>query len=467
MTRTGRHAGNGIVLVAVLVVAALVAVIAAGLMFRMRAEVAASAAGNRGEQAYEAALSGMARAVAVLRLAPDDPTLWYDNPDIFLNQPVAYDGANFWYFTIYADPADPQQGLPRYGLTDEAGKINLNSAPAETLLALPNMTSELVDCLLDYRDSDSDTRQEGAEQDYYDNLDSPYVIANGPLTSLEELLMIKGFNARAVYGEDANRSGLLDANEDDGDERFPPDDRDGHVNCGLRALATVVSKEPNVDKGGRPRTNINADSPPSRVSGISTRTAEFIVLYRLEGNTFKHPSELLEMRYQLKQEHKEVQNARAGTWIESGVAGEQLAAVLDRLTTQPADRNRPLVGLVNVSTAPAEVLAALPGMDANLAQQIVDARRDLDAETKSSVAWLYTQNLLDAAAFKQVAPYLTARSLQYSVRCVGFGVPCGRYRVLEAVVDLGGGVPRAVYLRDISRLGLPFALNVESLERTR
>jgi hypothetical protein len=51
------------------------------------------------------------------------------------------------------------------------------------------------------------------------------------------------------------------------------------------------------------------------------------------------------------------------------------------------------------------------------------------------------------------------------LRCVGFGLPCGRFRVLEAVIDLGGGAPRVVYLRDISRVGLPFAVNTEAIER--
>jgi len=456
---------RGVVLVAVLVVAALVAIIAAGLMFRVRAEVSASAAGTRGEQAYEAALSGIARANAVLRVAAADPSVWFDNPDIFQNQLVADDGANRWYFTVYGDPADPQLGIPRYSLTDEAGKINLNVAPIETLMNLPNMTSELVDCLMDYRDADSDTRSEGAEQDYYDHMESPYVIPNGPLSSLDELLMVKGFNAQIVYGEDANLNGLLDPNEDDGDESFPPDDRDGHLDAGLRSAASVFTSEPNVNKAGKPRVNINADTPPSRIPGLSDQTLRFILLYRAEGNTFRHPSELLEMKYTLKQDHNEIPGAKAGTEIDSGVKVEQLAAVLDELTTQPTGKTRPLVGLVNVNTAPAEVLAILPGMDPNLAQQIVDARRDLDGETKSSVAWLYTQNLLDAAAFKLVAPYLTTRSFQYSLRCVGFGVPCGRYRVLEAMLDTGGGAPRVIYLRDISRLGLPFALNVEAIER--
>jgi len=455
---------RGVVLVAVLVVTAMVVIVAMGLMFLMRAEVAASAANTRGEQAYEAAMSGLARAISVLKVSAGDPKIWYDNPDVFLNQFVADDGANRWYFTVYADPADPQQRTPRYGLTDEAGKINLNVAPAETLPALPNMSNELVDCLIDYRDADSDTRPEGAEQDYYDHLETPYVIANGPLGGLEELFFVKGFSARIVYGEDANMNGILDPNEDDGDETFPPDDRDGALNAGLRAVATVYSSERDVDNSGRPRININGDADAAKRAGLPAKVTEFIKLYREDGGTFKHASDLLEMRYQLKGQPKGQPGLKPGSWIESQAGASELPLIMDRLTTR-AESKKPVLGLVNVNTAPAEVLAALPGMDPNLAQQIVDGRRDLDPDTKNTVAWLYTQNLLDAAAFKTVAPLITARSFQYSVRCIGFGVPCGRYRVVEAVLDFSGSMPRVVYLRDISRLGPPFVLDAESMER--
>jgi DNA uptake protein ComE-like DNA-binding protein len=457
---------RGVVLVAVLIVAALVAVIAASVMFRMRAEVAASAANTRGEQASEAALSGIARAVTVLKASAGDSKLWYDNPDLFQNVLVADDASNKWYFTVYADPPEGQT-TPRYGLTDEASKINLNTAPQAVLLALPNMTAELVDCLLDYRGGGTEPRADGAKQDYYDQLPSPYVIPQGPLSTLEELFLVKGFNAPAVWGEDANFNGILDPNEDDGDATFPPDDHDGRLNTGLRGVATVYSSEPNTDQSGKARVNISGDAAALKsIPGISQETAQFIQLYRAEGNTFKHPSELLELRYQLKEAPKDVPGLKQGSWIESKVTGAELATVLDRLTIA-TDPKKPITGLVNVNTAPPEVLAALPGLDPNLAQQIVDARRDMESDAKASIAWLYTQNLLDAAAFKSVAPYLTARSYQYTVRCIGFGVPCGRYRVIEAVVDVSGKSPRVVYLRDISRLGLPFALDVDSMERSQ
>lgn len=456
---------RGIVLVAVLVVTALLTMIAAGVMFRMRAEVAASAGQRRGEQAYESAISGLHYAMAVLQDSATDSEIWHDNPDIFQNQVVADDGANTWYFTIYGDDPTTQETV-RYGVTDEAGKLSINTASQEAWTALENLTGEQVDCLLDYLDADSETRSEGAEQEYYDGLDTPYVIPNGPLATVEELFLVKGFTAAEVYGEDANFNGILDPNEDDGDDRFPPDNRDGHLNPGLRAMATVFTSERNVDKEGRPRIDIKRGALP-RDLGLPDRTRQFIEVYRAEGNTFKHPSELLEMRYRPKQQHKDYPGVQPGSWVESGVGAEELPTVMDRLTAGSGRGARRAVGLVNVNTARAEVLATLPGLDANLAQEIVDVRGGLDAETKATVAWLYTQNLLDADEFKMVAPHVTARGFQFSVRCVGFGVPCGRYRVLEAVLDLAGRTPRIAYLRDITRLGMPFALDPELVERIR
>lgn len=111
-------------------------------------------------------------------------------------------------------------------------------------------------------------------------------------------------------------------------------------------------------------------------------------------------------------------------------------------------------------TAPAGVLALLPGVDEGIASQILGVRKALEADATTNTAWLYTRNLVDADAFKLLAPKLTTRGYQYHILCVGFGMPSGRYRVLEAVVDFSGTDPKVIYLRDLTRLGLPFALSV-------
>ena len=453
---------RGVVLVVVLVITALAVMVAASLLFRMTAEVAASAASSRGEQAYSSAMSGLQQAIAALQGHAGESEVWYDNPELFRNQFVCSDGANRWYFTIYAyNPFDPDN--VRYGVTDEAGKINVNAASGDVLLALPNMTDELVDGLLDYVDRDSETRAGGGEQDYYDRLKYPYVIKNGPLATLEELLLVKGFGAAAVYGEDANLNGLREANEDDADESFPPDNRDGELNTGMRNVATVVSYQPPPGEADQAKIDINGSNADLSETGLPDQTIQFIQLYRAEGRQFRHPSELLEMRYRLTRNPRNVQDLKAGDWIESGVGADELPIVMEKLTAGRPPRG-PAIGLINVNVAGETVLSALPGMDAASARSIVDRRGDLDAETKTNLAWLYTQDAVDADTFKAVAPLLTTRGYQFHVQCVGFGNPIGRYCVLEAIVDVAGSAPRIVYLRDITRLGLPLALRPEELE---
>ncbi len=454
---------RGMVLAAVLVVAALAATVAVSVLFLMRAEAGASLAHTRGEQAWRAAMSGFRFASVVVAGGPGDVELWYDNPEIFLNQLVFDDGADQWYFTIYAEnPIDDES--VRYGLEDEAAKLNLNTADEETLFGFAPLLPEHVDALLDWRDSDEQARPQGAEQTYYDQLLHPYLVQNGPLRTLEEVLLIKGFNGPVVYGEDANLNGLLDPNEDDGDDRFPPDDRDGALNRGLYGLATVWSVEPNVDRFGEARIDLNSSPDQLAQEGLSQPLVDLLRVYRAEGNRLEHPADLLEMEYRVQRQHREFPDLRQGDVLVAEVQPEDLVILMDRTTTAPNQRT--VAGLVNVNTAPVAVLAALPGIDENLARQIADVRTGLDAEVRSTTAWLYTSGVMDAAEFRAAAPRLTARSYQYRVRCIGFGLVCGQYRIVEGVIDLAGSRPRLTYLRDLTRLGLPFALDAEEIQRS-
>jgi len=458
---------RGLVLVAVLVVTALAAMVAAVVLFGARAGRAAAAAAARGERAYQAALSGIRFAGTLLQRYGDQPEMWLDNPDLFQAREVARDGGETWLFTIYApDPDDPDR--VRYGVVDEGAKLDLNTASVEALAALGLLTEDQCDAILDYRDADSEPRPGGAEQAYYDDLPYPYLIPNGPLRTVEELLMVKGVSAAVVFGEDANLNGRLDPNEDDGPDRLPPDDRDGQLDPGLRDLVTVFASVPNVDSEGRRRIDLNRGRLPEGLE-ISDRTRRLLGLYLAEGHRFKHPAEVVGLRFQVRRPHRDFPEARPGTWVEADLAPGDLETLLDRTT---ATRARRLVGLVNVNTAPARVLAAAAGLDPTTARRLVDVRSGLDPEARRTVAWLYTEGVLDAEDFRRAAPRLTARSYQFTVRCVGFGVPSGRFRVLEAVVDLSGGrggasPVRVVYLRDLTRLGLPMALDLGEMERVR
>jgi hypothetical protein len=137
------------------------------------------------------------------------------------------------------------------------------------------------------------------------------------------------------------------------------------------------------------------------------------------------------------------------------VGAKELPTILDQLTTTFEAR---LVGLINVNTASARVLSTVPGIGEGKAESVVQHRESLPPEQKSSVAWLYADGTLTAEEFKLAAPHITTRSLQFSFNVLGYALPSGRYRAFEVVIDAADKAPQIVYLRDITRLGLPFAL---------
>jgi len=451
-SRTGLRrsaARSAFVLVAVLVVVVLTSMVAVSLLFHLKAEETAATATASSEQAWAAAMAGVYEAMRVLAISRPGDLSWRDNPAAFRSRLVADDGVDRWYFTVFA-PADPDAHDPiRYGLTDEASRAHLNKLAETNLLQLPGMTPALAQAILDFVDADWTARPDGAEQPFYDQLPTPYAIPNGPLQALEELLLVRGMTPALFFGEDANQNFQLDPNEDDGDARFPPDNRDGRLDLGLRQYLTVWSYEYEDDDSGAPRIDLNDPTAPLP-EALAEPVARYILALRTNKVTVAHPAELLEAVTQVKDPSGKILE------LASGVGRDQLPMVLDLLT---ARTEYCVEGLINVNTAPVPVLATVPGLDVALAEAIVSARRGLPPERRRSIAWLYQEGVMDAATFKRLAPYLTARSFQFTARVVGYGLPSGRYRVLEALIDRAEGRPVVVSLRDLTRLGLPLKLS--------
>jgi len=441
---------KGFVLVGVLIVVMLLSMIALSLMFRMRSEETAAATGSTAEQGWAAAMSGVREAMRMAAEFKPGDTTWMDAPERFKDRVLYDDGTEEWRWTLYS--ANPDGGI-RFGLTDEASKLNLNAATTSMVSRLPGMRASLTDALLDFIDADDVPRPEGAEQEYYDALPQPYRIQNGSLATVEQLLLVRGFTPAVVLGEDANRNSTLDPNEDDGDEREPPDDADGRLQAGLLPLVTVHSREPNTDQEGRPRFNLNTPGAAlTETNGLPEAFVAFVSALGASQSVVLDPAELLDATLTLKGPDG---TERA---VPSGIGKDSLAMVLDRFTgLSQAD----LTGRINVNSAPAAVLQLVPGIDNALAESILSARRNLPPERRTSVAWIHVENLVEADKFKEIAPFLTARSLQFRFHVVGYGARSGRFRVLEAVIDAARPPVRLVYLRDLTRLGPPFPIVLE------
>jgi len=70
---------------------------------------------------------------------------------------------------------------------------------------------ELIESFLDWLDKDDNARVDGAESDYYENLETPYMPQNGPLFTVDELMLVKGFTRTILYG------GVIEPESDRGD----------------------------------------------------------------------------------------------------------------------------------------------------------------------------------------------------------------------------------------------------------
>ena len=182
----------------------------------------------------------------------------------------------------------PSESLPyRFGVTDECGKINLNTLlkldssgqkAHDILLMLPNMTEDIANSILDWLDPDDEPRTNGAESDYYSGLTPAYRAKNGPLDSLEELLLVKGVTPQLLFGNDRNRNGILDADEDDGS---------GIVDTGWSAYLTIYGRELNVDASGNPRIYVNDQDLNTLYENLNSAVgqdlANYIIAYRMYG----------------------------------------------------------------------------------------------------------------------------------------------------------------------------------------
>ena len=370
-------------------------------------------------------------------------TTWADNPDAFFEVPLG-DGS----FTIFRPTYDDTKPTA-WGLDDEASKINLNTAPRELLLKLPNMTEDIVDAILDWRDTDATPGSAGAESAYYNGLTPPYNCKSQPFETLEELLYVKGVTPSLLFGEDFNLNGRMEPNENDGDQTWPVDNRDGKLDPGLWALCTVWSADHNVDGEGNKRINLNTASAPELVrSGLQNPEVQAIMAQR-QVVPFLSVAQLL-----------------GAAPLPPILTPERFKLMADKLGVNDDEK---VPGLVNINTASKQVLLCLPGITEEIALKLMDYRTT-PGNDLSNMGWLL--NVVEPSVLQRFAPFITCRSYQFRIHAVGrVGTPYhegagttteqadrpGAFRRMTAVFDkLAAPNPRLVYWKDQSKLGMPY-----------
>ncbi len=295
-----RTTQRGSVLILVLVVIAMLTLGAYSFSEIMVSESEATAMYGRQAETRAFAESGIELAAAVIA-APEteEDVSFYHNPNRFraVLMRESENARGRGYFSVVAPvETDPAGTILRHGLIDESGRLNLNrllkfeldeDQTREMMMYLPDMTEEVADAILDWIDDDETVRTYGAESDYYTSLEPPYESKNGPLDSIDELLQVAGVTTDLLYGEDTNRNGRLDPNENDGDANAPFDNADGLLQPGWAAYLTVNARELNKRADGTARTYINNGVLDELYDTLAEEfdedIATFIIAFRMSG----------------------------------------------------------------------------------------------------------------------------------------------------------------------------------------
>lgn len=308
-----------------------------------------------------------------------------------------------------------------FGPEDAGAKLNVNRMTREQLLELePFMSEDVADSILDWIDSDDDTRELGAEIGYYKSLPYTNEPRNGPLRSIAELELIAGVDPSDVRGEDWNLNGLLDSNEDDGDLSWPPDNADGLLDRGWSGVLTVMSVENPRGRSGEERLDLTAadDGDVRTRLAISQQQAQAITdwVQVMGGQSLtdfiRNPLGRMAQTMARRQGKSGQEVRQAGRT--PALSREQLRALVDECSIGPAELQSYLPGRLNVNTCAAETLDFLPEVEPDLSDAII-AERSGRAEGFESVVDLLDVPGMTNATLASIADLLTTRSNVYVV----------------------------------------------------
>ncbi len=405
-------------------------------------------------------------------------------------------------FTVTSTALDEEGRLAglRYGLTDESIRLNLNAlmiaeeqqedGGKELLKALPAMTDEIAESILDWIDEDDDPRPLGAEVDYYSSLAPAYAPKNGPLESVEELLLVRGVTPQLLFGMDVNRNGMIDAQES-ANASFSIDDPD--LDLGWSAFLTLYSQEKNETLDGEPRVYVNGEDMEQLYNevkeAINAEWATFIVAYRQfgpytgtkEGEPYlggdldfeqegKVPLvqvlDLVDAKVRVRFEGDD-ESTILNSPIQSETIGFQLPQLMDHLSVNAS----PIIpGRININQAPRTILLGIPGMDEAIVDDIISHRdevpdvEDAADENRRFETWILAELIVELDKMREILPYVNAGGDVFRGQVVGYFDGGGATSRAEVVFDAIENEPRILLWRDISHLGSGYSLETLGTE---
>ena len=523
---------QGIVLVIVLIVISVLSLAAYTFCDLMVTQKQATNLSTQQIQTRWLVDAGMDHVRSYLMQSKELQTGHYDNPPDFQAKTVIPDLnaapdsliAHHGNFTVIANKVDDEGSLAgiRYGLEDESTRLNINllltadkalpNGGRTLLMALPGMDmiedpESIADAIMDWIDEDDEPREYGAEFDYYQALQPPYAPKNGPLETVEELLLVRGMTPELLFGTDLNRNGFLDEISATGEAGMSNPLSMGSSGMGMAAGATgtatmdttgmdrgwsgyltLHSKEKNVNAQGEPRIYLNSDDLSQLHEDLknvfSGEAANFIIAYRQTSEDYDGDEEGIsasEVKLDLNQEPKrEISQVLDLIGKQVTVTSEGRTEVLrcpfeeDKIITYitalmdgvTAVESPFIPGRININQAPRSILMGIPGMNEDIVEQIITQRQlepDPDDPSQQHETWLMTSLIVTLDEMKQLIPFITTRGDVHRAQIVGYYEDGGVTSRAEVIFDATGEIPRIVFWRDISHLGKGYSIDLLGL----
>lgn len=503
MRKEDRRSSPAFVLVAVLIVISILSYSAYEFAHWIQIETEMAMVQGREAQARYMAESGLAYIESIERLrrqGKEVPAL-DNNADLFDQVAVALDEKDSAQgaggsttepegrMTIRSSmPSEGSAAKPgggtaeeqevRFGPESEGGRIHLNAwwvrdpaALQAALLALPGSSKELVESVLDWLDEDDEKREGGAEREEYEKLEPAIVPRNGLVESIDELLLVQGMTPAIFFGEDANRNGMLDPEENDGDASPPLDDEDGTLDAGWKDYLTIWSVEPNIDQRGVPRVWIN-DFDLGRLYGAVEKEfgiewAQWIITARVVGmfEMDRDPASTELGPFHFRSVLDVIDARVVGVYEKQPIAkesplrstagdfGDQLHRLMDRWTVEwePA-----VAGRLDVTSARGESLELLRVLSEEDRKKILESRPAIglpresnsvspgsdSSQPRGTNAWLLTGGILSRETLRSIDRMISSSSRVIRFEALGGVLGQRQGHRLEMVLDLGTIPPR-------------------------
>jgi DNA uptake protein ComE-like DNA-binding protein len=348
-----------------------------------------------------------------------------------------------------------------FGLQDEGGKIDLNTATPDMLLKLPGMAQEIVDAIVDWRDADSNTTGVGAEDDFYlsagnhPEFPEEYRAKNSDFESVDELRLVRWVDDAILFGGDLNHNGALDdsAGIATGAEQAFNDGRGIYPFVTAWGVKATVAAATTTTQGGTGGTA----SPVDLNSSSTTQLRRL-----LEANVPEKSDAILTLTRQLRP------FTNSFDWyFKVGLTQEEFSKMFTQLTANPPVAAGPAtqpaaiaarLAKVNVYTAPREVLYCLPGLEESDADAIVGSRDAQSSSTPADLSWLI--GVLTPEKLTQMGGYVTGASKVYSADIVAASSDGRAFKRVRIVVDARTAPSKIIYRRDMTSAGWPLDASV-------